>query len=91
MKKLFTTLLFLMAGILFVGAQTGTKTLKIGDVSIDLTKDGTYTNVGLNKGTATYKVSEKRLYLKNIYLQEKENCRHASLGCYLLYPFGVRP
>lgn len=67
MKKLFTTLLFLMVGILFANAQT----LKVGSRVIDLTKDGTYTGIGTNNGTATYKASSKKLYLKNVSMENE--------------------
>ena len=69
MKKLFTTLLLLLGAVLVINAQT--KILKVGDQQIDLTKDGTYTGIGDENGTATYTVSEKRLYLKNIHLTDK--------------------
>ena len=69
MKKLFTTLLLLMGAVLITNAQT--KYLRVGDQEIDLTKNGTYTNIGNNNGTAKYVLSEKRLYLTNINLTDK--------------------
>lgn len=67
MKKLFTSLILLVAGILVSNAQT----LKIGNTSIDLTKNGTYTNVGTNNGTVTYDAASKRVTLKYVYLKDQ--------------------
>ena len=67
MKKLFTTLLLLLGAVLVTNAQT----LKVGSRVIDLTKDGTYTGIGTNNGTATYKASSKTLSLTNIVLENE--------------------
>ena len=62
MKKLFTSLLLLMAGVVMANAASS---LKVGGTSIDLTKDGTYT---IGSGTATFKKSTLTLSLKDISL-----------------------
>lgn len=68
MKKFFTSLLLLAVGVMFAEAQS----ITIGNKSIDLTKDGTYTGIGTSSGTATYKASSKSLYLKNVSLTNQK-------------------
>ena len=64
MKKLFTSLLLLAAGVVMANAQS----LQVGATNIDLSKDGTYT---IGSGTATFTKSSKKLTLKDISLTDK--------------------
>ena len=61
MKKLFTSLILLIVGVMVVQSQS----LSVGDKTIDLTKDGTYSVGG---GTATFTKSNSTLTLKNVSL-----------------------